>query len=359
MLSFVLACAAAALLWLSYTLIRTRRAAKVEPTRAAEKHAKTQEITPLEGLDWENEEPKQLRPFKPTYHITMALRADTPQELITIDRDYRSRVLLRRSLLAQHPSTVHGCTAPGAAAVRELYTHLLTTHLPARYPTIFQLVGSGSLLHNAATGATHPTTPPDDDSGGAEAALRVLGETVEEDLFLLRETPRGHESTAFVCCFPAGFDPSEKLGRLLSEIHAPVPGYDKIGASMERFFGKLEVGKSVKRMNWTVQTHDQLFNCKANHDLAGQDSSTPDQNVDISQTFVRIELQTLTRLPQTRAILFSFKTYMYPVQQIKSEGGGPAFADAVEGLATGNAPGMRTYKGSVRWGKAVCEYLRS
>ncbi len=77
----------------------------------------------------------------------------------------------------------------------------------------------------------------------------MLGETVEEDLFLLRETPRGHESVAFMCCFPSGFDPSTKLGRLLSEIHEPVPGYDKIAQSMERFFGKLEVGKSVKRMN--------------------------------------------------------------------------------------------------------------
>ncbi len=73
-------------------------------------------------------------------------------------------------------------------------------------------------------------------------------------MFLLRETPRGHESTAFVCCFPSGFDPSEKLGRLLSEIHGPVPGYDRIAASMERFFGKLEVGRSVKRMNVRMAT---------------------------------------------------------------------------------------------------------
>ncbi len=41
---------------------------------------------------------------------------------------------------------------------------------------------------------------------------------------------------------------------------------------------------------------------------------------------------------------------MYPVRQLKDEGGGPAFADAVDGLADGNAPGMRIYKGSVRWG---------
>ncbi|OAA76841.1 hypothetical protein LEL_06525 [Akanthomyces lecanii RCEF 1005] len=284
-----------------------------------------------------------------------SLKADTPQELITIDSDYLSRVTLRRALIAQHGATVHGCTPHGRAAVAELYAYLLSSYLPARYPSLFQLAPSSRALRNLATGATHPTAPPAD----AEAALRILGETVEEDMFLLRETPRGHESTAFACCFPSGFDPSEKLGRLLSEIHEPVPGYDRIAASMERFFGKLEVGRSVKRMNWSVQTHDQLFNCKGNHILADDDSYTPDEQVDISKTFVRVELQTLTRLPETRAILFSFKTYMYPVRQLKDEGGGPAFADAVDGLADGNAPGMRIYKGSVRWGKAVCAYLRS
>lgn len=72
-----------------------------------------------------------------------------------------------------------------------------------------------------------------------------------------------------------------------------------------------------------------------------------------------MELQTLTRLPQTRALLFSFKTYMYPVRQIKDEGLGPELAEAVEGLKSGNAPGMWTYKGSVRWAGRVCEYLRS
>lgn len=120
-------------------------------------------------------------------------------------------------------------------------------YLPRRYPTNFRLDESRTSILNYATEKTFPTTVPVD--GDPEAALRTLAETVEEDMFLLRETERGHESTAFVCCFPSGFDPSEKLGRLLSEIHEPVPGYDKIARSMEKFFGKLEVGKSVKRMN--------------------------------------------------------------------------------------------------------------
>lgn len=72
-----------------------------------------------------------------------------------------------------------------------------------------------------------------------------------------------------------------------------------------------------------------------------------------------MELQTLTRLPHTRAILFSFKSYLYPLTQIKDEGLGPRLADAIEGLRGGNAPGMWAYKGADRWGKSACKYLRT
>ena len=199
-------------------------------------------IEPLPDFDWTTASPRALRPFRPIYHITMALQSDTPSDLITIDRDYLDRVVLRKSLIEKHPATVHGCTEHGGPAVEELYTYLMG-YLPTRYPTVFTRVDDK--LYNRATGKMIDAVPPND----AEDALRVLGETVEEDLFLLRETEKGHESVAFMCCFPSGFDPSRKLGRLLREIHEGVPGYEKIGGSMERFFGRMEVGKSVKRIN--------------------------------------------------------------------------------------------------------------
>lgn len=78
-----------------------------------------------------------------------------------------------------------------------------------------------------------------------------------------------------------------------------------------------------------------------------------------TQARLRQELQTLTRLPKTGAIMFSFKTYLTPIEEVKKEGCGFILADAIEGLKTGNAPGMWVYKGASRWGKSVCEYLRS
>lgn len=183
-----------------------------------------------------------------------ALQSDAPSDLITIDRDYLDRVNLWRDLIRQHGARVHGCTAQGQAAVRELYSFLLGDFLPTRFPTMFELSGDGSEFRNLVTGKRHPAAAPADSA----AALRVLGETVEEDMFLLHETPEGHMSVAVVCCFPAGFDPSAKLGRLLRDIHGPVPSYDKIGPSMERFFAKLEVDKSVKRLNVGCQLASRL-----------------------------------------------------------------------------------------------------
>jgi hypothetical protein len=163
-----------------------------------------------------------------------------------MDKNYADRVAIRRSLIQQHGARVHGCLPSGESAVHELYCFLLGTYLPQRYPTMFRVTADGKIFHNLVTGRTFPTVPATSDMA---AALRNLGETVEDDIFLLHQTPEGHMSVAFVCCFPAGFDGSEKLGKLLADIHGPVPSYEKIGPSMEKFFAKLEVGKSVKRMN--------------------------------------------------------------------------------------------------------------
>ncbi|KAH6695187.1 hypothetical protein F5X68DRAFT_243682 [Plectosphaerella plurivora] len=317
----------------SETSVRGSKALK--PPEKPVKH-----IEPLANFDYEATQRHEFRPFKPIFHITMALQSDTPSDLITIDQDYLSRINIRKALIDEHPNRVHGCVPAGVDAVHELHQYLFHEYLPVRYPTIFQQVDGerGRMLRNSITGMDHPTAVQED----SMAALLALGTSVEEDLFLLKPTPDGHQCVAFMCCFPSGWDPAEKLGRHMKQIHATVPGYEKIGPSMERFFGKLEAGKSVKRQNWTVQTHANLYAAKGNH-IHGEED-VQEEEIDIEKTFLRVELQTLSRLPKTHSILFSFKTFLYPIKDLKQEGLGPRLADAIEGLRKGNTPGMWRYK---------------
>ncbi|KAK7730601.1 hypothetical protein SLS53_008991 [Cytospora paraplurivora] len=313
-------------------------------------------VEAIPSFSWTDKEPQRIRPFKPVYHITMALQNSAPSDLIVMDRNYRDRIQERRQLMIQYPSIVVGAIPQGKAAVQEFYSYLMSNYLPNRYPSMFTLCTDKKILRNQVTGATFPVLPPDNSIEG----LRTIGETVEDDFFLLHETNEGHRSVAYVCCYCSGFDPSEKLDKLLDEIHEPVPSYHRIGPSMEKLFRRVKVGKNLKRVNWSVVDSPILFNCKSNHihedDL---DQLQEDEDIDISQARMRVELQTLSRLPKTGAILFSFKTFLYTLEEIKAEGLGSQLADAIDGLRQGNAPGMWTYKGAIRWGSKVKQYLRS
>ncbi|KAJ4291421.1 hypothetical protein N0V88_006014 [Collariella sp. IMI 366227] len=184
----------------------------------------------------------------------MAIQNSPPSNLVVMDANYLSRVIFRRQLLSKHTSAVHGILPAGHAAVLELYTYLLGTYLPARYPTMFELLtgnnGATVLFHNKITNHTSTISPP---LSSPLDMLRILAETIEDDMFLLLrdDTKDGpatgeHRAVAFVCCHPAGFAPAKKLGKTLAEIHEPVPAYERIGASMEKYFGRLEMGKGPR-----------------------------------------------------------------------------------------------------------------
>ena len=57
--------------------------------------------------------------------------------------------------------------------------------------------------------------------------------------------------------------------------------------------------------------------------------------------------------------MFAFKTYMYPIREIKKEGMGKELAMAIDGLKEGSVPEMMFYKRRVVWGEAVKEFLRN
>ncbi|KAF2803688.1 uncharacterized protein BDZ99DRAFT_511851 [Mytilinidion resinicola] len=321
------------------------------------------EIDPLLDFNWRTIEPLQIRPFKPRYHLTMALQNTTMSELVAVDKTYVDRINLRRQLIKDRPNDVLAANPSIVPAVNEFHAWMFGTYLPSRYSSMFKLIpasypGTSAQLLNCITSETIPISAED-----AVLSLRLLGEHIDTDfLFLLpSESPTDqgkYKLEGFITCFPSGFDTPKKLNLKLAEIHAPVPGYGaKIEKSMDRFFATLPTGKIVLRTNWSITTNTNLFSLGGNHLYEGEEAV--EEMVNIDETVLRCERQTLHRLPKSQALVFAFRTYQYPIRAVKEEGSGEALADAIDGLSSGSVPGMAVYKRGVVWGRAVKAFLRT
>jgi hypothetical protein len=98
---------------------------------------------------------------------------------------------------------------------------------------------------------------------------------------------------------------AEKLGRPLTEIHTPVPEYEAgLAARVQRLFDGLRAveagGRILMRMNALDHDRPELFQTRP------QAEARPHGHG--SGEWLRIERQTLRRLPATGAVVFSIHT---------------------------------------------------
>ncbi|KAJ5610695.1 hypothetical protein N7510_007414 [Penicillium lagena] len=315
-------------------------------------------VEALPEFEWQQKEPLKIRPFRPKYNLTMSIEETTVNGLIEMDKTYVDRIHLRRKIMNEHTDTVLAAEDSVKSAVDEFYCWLLGSFLPTRFPRMFVLqhINKEGFLHNLVMDEKLPLSP-------AEKPLETLerlGGLVDDDfLFLLpSDDGDGYTLKGFVTCFPNGFNTFKKLNLKLKDIHKPVPQYkERLEKSMDRYFTRLPIGKFVKRANWAITTTDELFTPSGTHIYEGE--KVLQEEIDISSTRLRCERQVLHRLPQSRALLFSFKTLTYTLAEIKEEGLGKDLAEAIDGLKEGNAPDFHFYKRAAVWGESVKAFLTS
>jgi hypothetical protein len=305
------------------------------------------DIEPLTTFNYVSTPPHKYRPYKSVHHPTTALQALPTSELFLIDSSYASRLKLRRRLLTNHPQATYGQLPQAVFAVLEFYNYLVSHHLPARFPTLFGKSPSGTLVQNYITTNTYPIV-----AQSAPLALRTLGENLDEDfVFLLPSADGSWRVSAFIACFPSGFDLSKELGAPLSQVHGPVLGLQQeMGEDLTQYFTKIKPGveNCVQRVNWSIVLDDELFMPN------GGTHAHEGQEVDADKCRMRVERQTVWKLPETGAVMFGWKTYMYTLKELKEEGEAENLAEAIEGLGDD----IRRHKGRGIWEEKVLAYLK-
>lgn len=228
------------------------------------------------------------------------------KDWIEPDAYFAGELKEKERLLAERQGEVFAALPAAALGSAEVLA-LLVEYLPTRFPKMYKK--SGDRIENLATGqhwemrTLHP--------------LDLAGRLVQEDLCLMQwqsDTQLYHLVGASVC-FPTRWSLADKIGKPLNTIHAPVPGYEEqLATTMDKFFDRLKVDKPVWRLNWSLMDDPTLFQPSGHGRTGGNAAITPENAGD--RLWLRMERQTLRRLPRTRDILFTIRVYVKPLAQL-------------------------------------------
>jgi hypothetical protein len=178
---------------------------------------------------------------------------------------------------------------------------------------------------------------------GDEPALMAASRLVSDDLVIMQSLDGIWTATACCLCSPTFFSAHHALGKSLLALHAPVPdGTFGLADRIGRVFTNLAPTTILERHNWTVQYSDARFTPDAAPLRQQAERATIDQARD--KLFLRIERQTIRRLPQTGAILFTIRIRLSPLVQLLSE---PQHLAAFRAAWDAAPEAVRSYK---RWG---------
>ena len=161
-------------------------------------------------------------------------------------------------------------------------------------------------------------------SGGIEQAARSMWEDV--CLLTRREGEEVYRLAGAAVAFPTDWRPADKIGLPLVALHKPIHGYAaQLATGVDHFMAKLKPGAIYGRCNWFVSPTDAL-RWVGEPPERGFAHVTADNAGDT--LYVRSERQTLRKLPETGAIVFTIGVYVAPLGSL-SPGNIARLAEAV------------------------------
>lgn len=223
---------------------------------------------------------------------------------------------------------------PGTEAAQAEVLSLIVAHLTACHPAIYRRIENGlQLLETGRVIALDDGEPP----------LRTAARLVQDDLVLMRKGEGGYRIAAAALCFPSSWSLAQKFSQPMSEIHAHVPGFaGRMGQTVDRIFDNLRAGQVIERFNWSIYDDGELHHPEAKQltpQIGAVDGSL------LGALFLRVERQTLRRLPESGDILFCIKIHHDPLSQLRQHAEGRKLAAGLATQLKAMEPAQLAYKG--------------
>lgn len=147
-----------------------------------------------------------------------------------------------------------------------------------------------------------------------DAPLLTLGRLVQNDFCIMLPGENGHRLSGAILCFPASWTLAEKIGKPLMAIHTPVSEYDEnVGRRVQRMFDMMQPNKILWRANAIRHEDPNLFHPRSECDPTSVRRGTRPGD------YMRSERQTLRKLPQSGAVVFTIHTYILRIRDLPPE----------------------------------------
>jgi hypothetical protein len=244
--------------------------------------------------------------------LSLGLRTLDVAEWLDVDEHYSDDLTEKRRLLRERPGDVVAHLPAGRDAAQETL-EVVRGWMSEHHP---------DLVQPSPIPGLHP--------------VDAAGRLVQEDLCVMTQESGVWRLTAASVCFPSRWSLREKIGTTLGQIHDPVPGYhDAIGSIVDSSLDRLDVSRPLWRRNWSILDDPALFQPAPSPSLRAQPAA-------LSALTLRVERQTLRRLPATGAVLFTIRTYRRGLDQVVCE---PSAARDLAASLRTCSPELAAYKG--------------
>ncbi len=262
--------------------------------------------------------------------FTIGLRALDLAEWIDVDGNFDAYIAEKRRLYAEQRDSVlvaEAGTEDAQQEVLELLRDQLKTKLKA-----------DRLVESLGPGLRR-------DDGSIEM-IAAAGLLVQEDLVIMRKSDDGWRLVAASLCFPSAWNLREKFGKPLHAVHGPVPGFNqgtRNAQLIDRMFDNLKPGNPVLRWNWSLYGDSRLYHPLSDHGMAKRFGDG-----DITgKVVLRLERQTLRKLPRSGDILFTIRIYLDPLEVLETHADGAALAASIDAQLQAMTDEEIAYKGFV------------
>lgn len=237
------------------------------------------------------------------------------------------------------------------------FLELTMESLANDYPEHFTLTKDGSTWtwENKPLGIRDTFTFGDSSTLPREP-MDYMGRQVQGDFVLLDQRDETLYADAGMVTCQADWSLAFNVGMSWREWHGPVPRATELGV-MDRalkYLLNLQLANPVRRLNWTMTVNPRLDTSPENYPHWGGDRNKVNaQNVS-DLIHLRVELQSLFRLPRSNAIVFSIRCYLMSLKDIATY---PRWAKRLHRVQKTMHPDLIEYKGMTKFHPLVVQWL--